>query len=452
MINSKNLTLSYNTIESDNRIESEAGSGVLVVNAESVWLEDLFISGYKHGIEVVNSKEITLSLNTMSNNTIENADGPGVLVKNAENVVLEELFISEGRRGIEVIKSKNLTLSDNTIDNVLEAGIILFDSHDSTLVENTITYPEEKPEGNYFGIAASGGSNITISDSEITGKGEKDKSEEAPKGAAILYDDVDGIHENSVVRNTISHIYYGIYTQNMIKVNFDMISNTCKESVEEKTKTEDGDGIFDLYPDVSGCVTISEVMYDPEVAEDDEGEYVELYNTCSSPISVLGIIMQMNYVNVEGESRKKLETIGQGDCGECKIQPNGYFLLRRTEEEGNPDFVDCTFPFNLVNEDSATETMLSLLHPGGWPFQKFSYIQQGEDGNGKPIIDCKSDSNADCESGYICGYSLELKAKNLDSSNSDNWHCASKDLATGANKKGDPTKDHGTPKEPNTGW
>jgi hypothetical protein len=94
-----------------------------------------------------------------------------------------------------------------------------------------------------------------------------------------------------------------------------------------------------------GNLLITEIMFDPQVLTDAQGEWVEIYNTTNKRINLNGLRFFDNTTNF---------TINQ----DLFINPNGYFIIaKHVNALENPDFITNTL--NLANNGE----LLKLIGP-----------------------------------------------------------------------------------------
>jgi hypothetical protein len=115
------------------------------------------------------------------------------------------------------------------------------------------------------------------------------------------------------------------------------IPTTCTENGEER----------EIVPPSPGDLVISEFHANPQVVEDDLGEWFEIYS--ATRVDLNGVTFGEN-----DEDREVEGTIGAAEC--LTIEAGGYFVVARLNDPGSNGgipVVDATFDYDLGNSTSS---------------------------------------------------------------------------------------------------
>ncbi len=130
----------------------------------------------------------------------------------------------------------------------------------------------------------------------------------------------------------------------------DETSNTAQD-ISESEQSEDipinVEGITDSMDDVntsecpaSGALIITEIMANPNAADDRTGEYFEVYNTTDNPISLNGLVLR-------GSKQSEFFFI-QSDT-KLIVQPHSYFVFGRSMDKTLNGGIDIDFQYDKIN-------------------------------------------------------------------------------------------------------
>ncbi len=192
------------------------------------------------------------------------------------------------------------------------------------------------------------------------------------------------LEENNVSALTLDNVFVG--DQNALPI---AISSITNGSIQFKT----------IYP-----IVINEIMKNPSLVADADGEYVELYNPNAYPVNINGWTIKDNGSNSH--------TIASG--GSLTIVAQGYLVLCSNDNFAANGEVVCDYEYNNFVLDDASDEVI-LLNDGSHEVDSVAYDSSF------PNVDAKS---------------MELADATLDNSQSVNWRDAT--IPYNAQDKGTP--------------
>jgi len=124
---------------------------------------------------------------------------------------------------------------------------------------------------------------------------------------------------------------------------------------------------FMMIGSASAGLVLTEFMANPSSLSDDFGEYIEVYNTCATPIALDGLTLT-------DDGADGFTFSGTG----LSIAPGAFFVIGDSENTDTPSYVDATWGegmFLLANgadeiviEDGSGTELIRLNYTNGDPF------------------------------------------------------------------------------------
>ncbi|ODS41261.1 hypothetical protein BEH94_04350 [Candidatus Altiarchaeales archaeon WOR_SM1_SCG] len=319
------------------------------------------------------------SNNSIANNTANNNNNYGILLSSSSNNNLANNTANSNGAGIGLSSSSNNALTSNTANDNYYKGIFLSSSNNNTITNNTATlnnygiylYDSDFNEILNNEILNNTQTGITISDCEIGGTW-------CPGGNTNTT-----LEENEISNNGI-----GIYSQasssiidsNVVcgNTNLDFSSSDWLTSSGDNNTCDTSDGWNDtgvssgcfhscVAAPSSGSIIITEIMMDPAVVTDTNGEYVELYNSGNKTYNLQGLILKDNGSNSHTISSSLL------------IAPESYIVLCKNDNSSENGGFTCDYQYSgfMLSNTPDDEVILEMQNStvidevwynSSWPF------------------------------------------------------------------------------------